>query len=238
MHQLVIDDIVVEIVRKKMKHFRLTVYPPDGRVRASVPLRVSDASVREAVLSKLAWIKRQQVKVKSQERQPLLQYVSGEKHLFQGNRYVLEVVTRNARPGVILRNASCLELVVRPGSDAAQRERVLTAWYRDQLKKAIPELIAKWEARIGVEVSDWGVKQMKTKWGTCNIRAHRIWLNLELAKRPERCLEYVVVHEMVHLLERYHNAHFKGLMDQFYPQWRLVRDELKREPLAHARGEG
>lgn len=233
MHQLIIDGITVEVVRKKIKHFRLTVYPPDGRVRASVPLRVNDNSVRQAVLSKSAWIKRQQAKLQNQERPPApLQYLSGEKHFFQGKHYVLEVIYRNARPGVTIRDATCLELSVRPGSGAAERGRVLNAWYRSQLKEAIPPLIAKWETRIGVEVKEWGVKQMKTKWGTCNIQAQRIWLNLQLARRPERCLEYVVVHEMVHLLERYHNAHFKGLMDQFYPNWRLLQKELKRDGLS------
>ncbi|MDD5371092.1 MAG: SprT family zinc-dependent metalloprotease [Anaerolineaceae bacterium] len=230
LHPLVVGDLVVEVVRKKVKHIRLTVYPPDGRVRVSIPLRVNDESVRQAVQSKLTWILRQQAKMKVQEQRTPREYISGEKHSFQGNRFVLNVSYRNASPSVRVRD-NCLELSVHPGSDTAQRERVLVAWYRRQLKEAIPPLIAKWEARIGVSVSDWGVRQMKTKWGTCNIRAHRIWLNLELVKKPERCLEYVVVHEMVHLLERYHNAHFKGLMDQFLPQWRLLKDELKREPV-------
>ena len=124
-------------------------------------------------------------------------------------------------------------MYVREGSGQAQRQRVMTEWYRKGLKDVIPELVEKWEDLIGVKVSDWGVKQMKTKWGTCNIEAGRIWLNLELAKKPERCLEYIVVHEMVHLLERHHNEHFVALMDQFMPKWRTHRDELNALPLKH-----
>jgi hypothetical protein len=151
-----------------------------------------------------------------------------------GDRYLLNVVYQDGPPQVAIRNKATIDLMVRNGSDAAQRERVLLAWYRRQLKQMIPSLIAKWEPLMGVQVAEWGVKVMKTRWGACNPEAHRIWLNLELIKKPANCLEYIVVHEMVHLLERHHSERFVACMDAFMPQWRLRRDELNRAPLAHA----
>lgn len=146
---------------------------------------------------------------------------------------MLNVVYNNGPPRVILRNNTTMDLYVRTGSDTARRGRALLDWYRAQLSAAVPPLLAKWEPIVGVEVADWGVKRMKTKWGTCNIEARRIWLNLELAKTSVRCLEYIIVHEMVHLLERGHTERFTAYMDRFLPQWRLLRDELNRGPLAH-----
>ncbi|MCZ7554617.1 MAG: M48 family metallopeptidase [Anaerolineales bacterium] len=233
MHQIIVNDLVVDVVRKDIKNLHVAVYPPSGRVRVAAPLRVDDEAVRLAVISKLGWIKRQQAKFVAQERQSAREYVSGESHYFQGNRYLLNVLYLPEKQGVVIRHNTKIELIVRPGGDTAQRERVMLAWYRRQLKEAIPLLFAKWEPVIGVEVADWGVRQMKTKWGSCNIEARRIWLNLELVKKPTQCLEYIIVHEMVHLLERHHNDRFIGLMDKFLPSWRLLRDELNREPLAH-----
>ncbi len=232
-HPITVHGLVVEVVRKNIKHLHLAVYPPNGRVRVAAPLRVNDEAVRLAVISKLGWIKRQQAKFAGQERQSAREYVSGESHYFQGRRYRLNVIYQAGPPKVSIRNNTRLDLIVRPGSDTWPRERVLLAWYRQQLKALIPPLIVKWEAILGVTVAEWGVKQMKTRWGTCNIQARRIWLNLELIKKPELCLEYVVVHELVHLLERHHNDRFAALMDQAMPQWRLHREELNREPLGH-----
>jgi hypothetical protein len=233
MHQIVVNDLVVDVVRKNIKNLHLAVYPPNGRVRVAAPLRLDDEAVRLAVISKLGWIRRQQTKFLEQERQSAREYVSGESHYFWGKRYLLNVVYQSGKSSVVLRNNTKMDLFVRPGRDMSQRERVLLAWYRKHLKEAIPPLITKWEAIIGVQVDDWGVKQMKTKWGSCNIEARRIWLNLELAKKSIRCLEYIVVHELVHLLERLHNVRFTELMDKFLPSWRLIREELNREPLAH-----
>jgi len=224
---------VVDVVRKDIKNLHLAVYPPAGRVRVAAPLRMSDEAVRLAVISRLAWIKRQQAKFEGQERQSAREYVTGESHYFQGQRYRLNVVYHNKPPKVAFRNKTTMDLFVRTGSDTAQRERVLLAWYRKQLKEAVPPLISKWEAILGVKVAECGVKQMKTKWGSCNKDARRIWLNLELAKKPVQCLEYIVVHEMVHLLERHHNDRFTKHMDKFMPQWRLIRSELNRGPLRH-----
>ncbi len=233
MHQITVDDLVVDVVRKDIRNLRLAVYPPDGRVRVAVPLRVDDEAVRLFTISKLAWIRRQQAKFAAQERPSPPEFITGESHSYQGDRYLLSVVHHDGPPAVTVRNHTTLELRVRTGSNAAQRERVLLAWYRRQLKAAVPPLIAKWEAALGVHVAEWGVKRMKTRWGTCNIKARRIWLNLELAKWPVRCLEYIIVHEILHLLESKHNDAFVAHMDRFLPQWRLIRDELKRGPLVH-----
>ena len=234
MHQITVNGLVVDVVRKDIKNLHLAVYPPNGRVRVAAPLRVDDEAVRLAVISRMAWIKRHQAKFEGQERQSAREYVSGESHYFQGRRYLLNVVYHDAPPKVIIRNKTTLDLFVRTGSDAAKRERVLVAWYRKQLKEMIPPLIAKWEAIMGVQVAEWGVKRMKTRWGSCNIEAHRIWVNLELVKKPVHCLEYIIVHEMVHLLERLHNDRFTEHMDKFMPQWRFFREELNKAPLGYA----
>lgn len=233
MHQITAGDLVVDVVRKNIKNLHLAVYPPDGRVRVAAPLLVDDEAVRLAVISRLAWIRKQQGKFAQQERQSAREYVSGESHYYQGRRYLLNVVYRAGVPSVALRNSTTLDLFVRPGSDTAQRERVLLAWYRLELKQLIPPLVAKWEVIIGVEVAEWRVKQMKTRWGTCNPAARRIWLNLDLIKKPPGCLEYIVVHEMVHLLERRHDERFVAYMDRFMPHWRLQRDELNQAPLGY-----
>jgi predicted metal-dependent hydrolase len=233
MHQIEVNGLMVDVVRKDIKNLHLAVYPPSGRIRVAVPLRLDDEAVRLAVISRLAWIKRHQTKFKEQERQTKREYVSGESHYFQGGRYRLNVINRDGVGKVVLRNKKIIDLYARPISSTAQRARLMAAWYRTYLKDTIPELIAKWEKLMGVKVPEWGIKQMKTKWGTCNIEAGRIWLNLELAKKSPRCLEYIVVHEMVHLLERLHTDRFRALMNQFLPQWQLIRDELNREPLAH-----
>jgi predicted metal-dependent hydrolase len=233
MHQITVNGFVVDVVRKDIKNLHLAVYPPNGRVRVAAPLRVNDDAVRLFTISKLTWIKHQQAKFEGQERQSAREFVSGESHYYQGQRYLLDVVYHDGPPTVSLRNNKIMELSVRPGSDVSVRERVLTTWYRQRLKEEIAPLITKWEAIIGVQVAGWGVKQMKTKWGTCNIKARRIWLNLELIKKPSHCLEYIIVHELVHLLERHHNDRFTAYMNSFMPLWPHYREELNRSPLAH-----
>ena len=233
MQRIVVSNISVDVVRKNIKNLHLAVYPPNGRVRVAVPLRMNDDAVRLAIISRLAWIKRHQVKFAGQERQSAREFVSGESHYFQGKRYRLNVVYHNAAPRVAIRNKSTIDLFVREGSDRFQRQRVLAEWYRRQLKEQIPSLIEKWNSLINVSVAEWGVKQMKTRWGTCNSKARRIWLNLELAKKPVHCLEYIIVHEMLHVLERKHNDRFKTLLDKFLPRWRLYKEELNRMPLGH-----
>ena len=232
-HQIEVRGIPVEVVRKDIKNLHLGVYPPNGRVRVAVPLRLNDEAVRLAVISRLGWIRRQQNDFEQQERQSQREMVTGESHYVQGHRYRLDVIEHNGPASVCLPNNRTLELRVRPGTSRDKREAVLHKWYRKRLREQIPPLIDKWEPKIGVTVSDWGIKRMKTRWGSCNIEARRIWLNLELAKKPASCLEYILVHEMVHFLERHHNERFRELMDRLMPQWRLYRDELKRSPLSH-----
>lgn len=229
---ITILEIPVHVVRKPIKNLHLGVYPPEGHVKVSVPLHLTDDNVRLAVISRLSWIKQQQAKFQAQPRQSEREMVTGESHFFFGKRYRLEVIERSGRHEIVLKNNSTLQLFVSPGTTTANRDRVLREWYRRALKARIPELLRRWEPIIGREPAAWGVKKMKTKWGSCNIQQRRIWLNLELAKKPVECLEYVLVHELVHLLERYHNDRFKGFMNKFYPQWRLCRDILKCEPLS------
>jgi hypothetical protein len=225
----------VYVVRKDIKNLHLGVYPPHGRVRVAAPLRVSDNAVRLAVIGKLGWIKRQRAKFDAQARQSERDLVSGESHFFLGQRYRLHVVQAPGPAKVILRNKSAIDLYVHPDSDTEKRERVLQRWYRQQLKELIPPLVQKWQTALGVGVKEWRIKNMKTKWGACNIKARRIWLNLELAKKPVQCLEFIIVHELVHLLERQHNDNFFALMNEYLPLWRSRRSELNAAPLAHAR---
>ena len=220
-------------MRKPIKNLHLSVLPPEGRVRVSVPRRIDDEAVRLAVVSKLRWIRRHQKTFADQPRQSRREMTSGESHYFLGRRYRLRVLEHDSPPLVNRDGNTELTMRVRPGTGHDKREQMLNEWYRRHMKALVPDLIVKWQPIIGVWVADWGIKKMKTKWGSCNVREHRVWLNLELAKKPPRCLEYVLVHEMVHLLERRHNERFKTLMDRFMPQWRLYRDELNRAPLAH-----
>src|SRR5256712_12433499 len=191
-YQITVNGLVVDVVRKNIKNLHLGVYPPTGRVRVAAPLRVNDEAVRLFTISKLAWIKRQQAKFEGQERQSAREFVSGESHYYQGNRYLLNVMYQKGSPAVIIRNNKTMDLFVRTDSDTSERERVLNNWYRRRLKEEITPLIAKWEAVTGVKVAEWGVKKMKTRWGTCTIEAQRIWLNLELIKKPVHCLEYII----------------------------------------------
>jgi hypothetical protein len=223
----------VEIVRKDIKNLHLGVYPPGGRVRVAAPLCLNDDAVRLAIITRLGWIKRQQNQFADQDRQSAREFVSGESHYYQGHRYRLSVIHHDGPAQVVVRNKTRIDLYMRPGANIQQRERVFVAWYRSRLKEQVPALIQKWAPVMEIEIPDWGVKDMKTKWGACNTQAYRIWLNLELIKKPPHCLEYIIMHEMVHLLERRHNDRFISLMNAFLPQWRLYRDELNRFPLAH-----
>lgn len=226
-------DIPVLVVRKPIKNMHLAVYPPDGRVRVSAPLRITDENIRLAVISRLKWIRKKQATFAAQPRQSAREMVTGESHYIFGQRYRLEVIERQGRHEIVIKNNTTLQLFVKPQTSIQSRKKVLNEWYRQQLKTRIPDLLNQWQPIIGKQASDWGVKKMKTRWGSCNIAARRIWLNLELAKKPIECLEYVLVHELVHLHERHHNDRFKGLMDKFLPQWRSRRDILQQAPLGH-----
>ena len=198
-------------------------YPPHGRVRVAAPLAISDEAVGLAVIGKLGWIRRQRARFAAQPRQTKREMVSGESHYYLGRRYRLRLVEPRGAGRVVLRNRTVLELHVRPGTGTEGRDRIMQNWYREQLRALIPPLLAKWEAILGVRAADWGIKRMKTKWGACSADARRIWLNLELAKKQEQCLEYIVVHELAHLIERHHNDRFATLMDRHLPAWRQYR---------------
>lgn len=230
--QISVKGLSVQVVRKAIKNLHLGVYPPNGRVRMAVPVRVNDDAVRLALVGKLGWIKRQRVKFEAQSRQSKREMVSGESHYFLGRRYRLSVIAHDGPPKVLTRK-KLIELRVRPETDARQRERILRRWYRQRLKEMIPPLLEKWQEILGVRIAEWGIKKMKTRWGTCNPGARRIWLNLELAKKPAQCLEYILVHELTHLVERHHNDRFISLMNRHLPNWRQHRQALNSEPLSH-----
>ena len=223
----------VEVVRKQIKNLHLAVYPPEGRVRVAVPLHINDENVRLAVINKLGWIKRQQTRFMSQPRQSQREYVTGESHYFRGKRYRLNVIEAPGRQWVEIASLTRITLHIQQGKDAASRHRVMEEWYRQQLKDVLPPLIHKWEDKIGVTIKEWQVKKMKTRWGSCNSSARRIWLNLELAKKPIDCLDYVIVHEILHLLESSHNENFVALMNRYLPKWRFHKDELNKLPVKH-----
>lgn len=231
-HSLSVSGVHVAVVRKAIRNLHLGVYPPDGRVRVAAPLAVSDAAVRVAVIGKLRWIRRQQAAFAAQPREGDREMVSGESHYYLGRRYLLEVTERPGAANVRLKNTRVIELQVRPGTDATGRALALQRWYRDQLRELLPRLIAKWEKRLGVTLAEWGIKRMKTKWGSCNAKARRIWLNLELAKKPPECLEYIVVHELVHLKAKKHDERFVKMMDAGLPRWRQAKRVLNAAPLA------
>jgi hypothetical protein len=189
-------------------------------------------TIRVYAISKLDWIKRQQKKLQEQERETPREYLDRESHYVWGRRYLLKVNEEDQAPSVELQHNQMV-LTVRPDSGTEKRESVVAAWYRDQLRNAMAPLIEKWEAALGVKANRIIVRRMKTKWGSCNPLSRNIHLNSELAKKPRECLEYIIVHELMHLLEPTHNAVFVSLMDNFMPQWRQLRDELNRSPLAH-----
>lgn len=231
--QISVGGMSVEVVRKPIKNLHLGVYPPNGRIRVAAPVGVSDEAVRLAVVSRMGWIKRQQAKFDAQPRQTERSYVSGETHYFFGQRYRLSVIQDAPAGRVHVRNSRTVELFVRTGSDKATRERVFLDWYRRELRARALPLISAWAEAFGIDAPQWGIKRMKTKWGTCNIEGRRVWLNLELVKKPLHCLEYVIVHELVHFFERNHSDRFVAILEQKLPNWRLIRDELNAAPLAH-----
>ena len=230
--QIMLGDIPVDVVLKSIRNIHLSVYPPQGRVRIAAPLRMDLDTIRVFAISKLGWIKAQQRKLRSQPRESPRVYLDRESHFVWGRRYLLKVVERDAPPGVTLRH-STMVLQLRPGTSAEKRQSVLDEWYRDQLKVEAQALIVKWAGHMGISQPALSTRKMKTKWGSCTPGARSILLNLELAKKPPVCLEYIVVHELVHLLEPTHNANFVARMNGLMPKWRFHRDELNRLPVKH-----
>lgn len=232
MQTIELGDIRVDVIKKDIKNLHLSVLPPSGRVRISAPLRMDLENIRVFAISRLGWIKTQQKRIRSQLRESPREYVERESHYLWGRRYLLHIVEAEGRSGVEL-HARRIILSVRPGAGEEKRQRVLLEWYRRALKDAIPPLIQKWARLIDVQPPRFEVRIMKTMWGSCTQGARLIRLNLELVKKPPECLEYIVVHEMLHLLEPTHNARFVALMDQFMPKWPLYREELNRLPVRH-----
>jgi predicted metal-dependent hydrolase len=220
----------VDVILKEIKNVHLSVYPPSGRVRISAPKHMSLDAIRVFAVSKLDWIRQQQTKLREQERETPRDYVNRESHYVWGKRYLLTVTESDEPPAVELKPRRML-LRVRPGTGEAQRQALVEAWYRERLREAVWPLLARWQPLLGVHVERWFLQRMKTRWGSCNHQARTIRLNTELAKKPPECLEYVLVHELVHLLEPTHNARFIALMDQFMPKWQFHRQVLNRLPV-------
>lgn len=224
--QITVSGIDIDVIKKDIKNMHLSVHPPTGRVRISSPKEMETKSIRLFAVSKLGWIKKHIRNMQEQNRQPQREYIQRESHYFQGQRYLLNIFEQEAPPKVEIRNKKYMDLYVRPGSDKEKKKKVVKEFYRSELKKQIPPVIEKWEKKMEVQVNDWIVRQMKTKWGSCNTDEGRIILNLELAKKAPECLEYVVVHEMVHLQERLHTERFKALLDIYMPSWKERREQL------------
>jgi len=232
MSQMEIGSVKLKLDRKAIKHLHISVVPPDGRVKVSAPRQMTDTAIRTAVASRIGWIRKQQRDFRAQARQSDRQMVSGECHYLWGRPCRLRVVERQGRHEVILSGKNTLRLYVQPGTSIQNKQSVLAEHGRTLLKAEVERLLKIWSPKIGATPSFWGIKKMKTKWGSCNTYTKRIWLNLELVKKPPECLDYMLVHELVHLLERHHNERFKAHIDRLIPSWRERRNLLNSLPLA------
>lgn len=227
-----LGEIVVHVVKKDIKNLHLSVYPPTGSVRISAPLRTKLDTIRIFVISKLDWIKRQQNKQRDQERESPREYLDRESHYLWGKRYLLKIIEEDRFYKVEIKHRQ-IYLRVCVGASEEKKRSIIEDWYRVQLKKVVPSFISKWELLMGVKVERFFIQKMKTKWGSCNPRSKSIRLNTELAKKPQEYLEYIIVHEMTHLLEPTHNHRFTALLNQFLPKWNFYREELNRSPLGY-----
>lgn len=232
MQQIHLGDMVVEVTQKDIKNVHLSVYPPYGQVKIAAPVRMNLDTIRIYAISKLSWIRKQQTKIKKQKRESQREYITRESHYYFGKRYLLKVIEHNEKHKVCLKQ-NTIELYIKPSTNTEKRKEIIEAWYRKQLKEIIPKYITKLEKKMNVQVKEIGIKKMKTKWGTCNIEAKRIWLNLELAKKPIHCLEYIIIHEMTHLLERNHSTRFVAIMNNLLPNWKDVKEELNELPVGY-----
>jgi predicted metal-dependent hydrolase len=230
--ELRLGNITVDVVQKDIKNVHLSVHPPTGRVRISAPARMSLDRIRLFAISKLDWIKKQQENLRKQERETPREYLDRESHYLWGRRYLLTIIEIDEAPSVELKHGKML-LRVRPGSSREKKEAIVAEWYREKLRLALPSLISRWEGRIGVKVERVFIRKMKTRWGSCNPRSRSIRVNTELAKKPPECLEYIVVHEMLHLIESRHNNGFIALLERFIPRWKSFRDQLNQLPVRH-----
>lgn len=226
-----IVDLAIKVTRKSIKHVYLSVHPPDGRVTLVAPITTRLDVARAYAISKLGWIREQQRRLRNQARETPRQFIERESHYLWGRRYLLTVAHADAKPCVRLDHKR-ITLTMRPGSNAEKRAEVMHEWHKSRLHEVVPGLITKWEAKLGVQVKRYFLQRMKTRWGGCNRRAGHIRLNTELVKKPKDLLEYIILHEMVHLLEPTHSERFTALLDRHYPTWREARAELNELPLS------
>jgi len=229
---LQLGNLAIDVVQKDIKNVHLSVHPPTGRVRIAAPARMKLDTIRVFAISKLDWIRRQQQKLREQEREPAREYLERESHYVWGRRYLLQVNEGEHAPVIELKHNK-LVMYARPGTGEEKRQALVESWYREQVRNAAAALVAKWEPLMNVRVARVFVQRMRTRWGSCNPATQSIRLNTDLAKKPRECLEYIIVHEMLHLLEPTHNAHFVALMDRFMPRWRFYREALNRLPVRH-----
>jgi predicted metal-dependent hydrolase len=229
-----ICDLEIDTVKKDIKNTHLGVYPPNGRVRIAAPLKTTDEALKLLVTEKMPWIKKQQSKFSQQERQTKREYVSGESHYFLGSRYRLNVIQSDSKPRIEIKRKTHVDMYICPEMSLEKRERLMDSFYRAELKKQIPTFLEKWSKITGLSVKEVKIKKMKTKWGTCNPKHRRIWINLELAKKPLLCLEYVLVHELTHLKEKHHNEQFELLLKSYMPQWDQCKQELNNGVLSYS----
>jgi predicted metal-dependent hydrolase len=226
-----VGEIPITVTLKDVRNVHLSVHPPDGRVTLVAPVSTRLDVARAYAISKLGWIRDRQQQFLNQVRETPRQFIGRESHYLWGRRYLLSVVYKDIKPSVTLDHKRII-IVVRPGSDVSKRAEIFHEWHKSLLHEVVPPLIEKWQTKIGVEVAGYFLQRMKTKWGSCNHQARHIRLNTELAKKPKDLLEYVIVHELAHLLEPTHNDRFVAILDRHYPTWREARAELNELPLS------
>ncbi|MEC9357488.1 MAG: SprT family zinc-dependent metalloprotease [Pseudomonadota bacterium] len=230
--QIRLGTTVIDVAFKKIRNVHLSVHPPTGRISISAPEGMSMDTLRVFAIRKLTWIKQQQGRIRRQEREPPREFLDRESHFVWGRRYLLKLASSRSAPSIELKHRTLL-LHAHPDSDRTRKEAALDAWYRRQLRDAASPIIRRWQQTIGVVAHRVYVQRMKTKWGSCNPKARSIRLNSELAKKPPECLEYIIVHELLHLIEPTHNERFIALMDRYMPHWPAHRDRLNQVPLRH-----
>ena len=229
-----VSNLMIDTIRKDIKNMHLGVYPPSGRIRVAVPLKTNDETIRLFVISKMPWIRKQQLKFLEQERQTQREYVAGESHYFLGNRYRLNIIHADTQPKIEIRKKTHIDLYIRADTTTQKREAIFEEFYRSELRKLVPSLLERWQKKVGVRVNEVKIKKMKTKWGTCNPEDGRIWLNLELAKKTLCCIDYVFVHELIHLIEKKHSERFIQVLKSALPHWQYNKDELNKQALGYS----
>lgn len=229
---LQIANIEIDVFRKDIKNMYLAVYPPFGKIRLSIPKNTNEEVIRLFLIDKLGWIKKQVKNFKSQSRETRRNYISGESHFFRGKRYMLEIIETDKFSKVSLVGTKKIIMEVPKKTSRDYRFSLMEEWYRNEMRNIIPTILRKWEIIIGVNAKSYGIRKMKTKWGSCNVDSAKLWFNLELIKKPSICMEYIIVHELIHLIEKKHNNQFIKLMDKYMPNWRVYEFELNNLPIS------